>query len=106
MYTLRISQPFVTIWTVARQAPLSMELSRQEYWNGLPFPPLGDLLNTGIEPASLGASAPAGRFFATAPLGKLPHHLIRTAVPRDEGHTLLHCDFIITSYMCIDPVSK
>ena len=32
-------------WTVARQAPLSMEFSRQEYWSGLPFPSPGDLPN-------------------------------------------------------------
>ena len=37
-------------WTVARQAPLSMELPRQEYWNGLPFPSPGDLPNPGIKP--------------------------------------------------------
>ena len=36
-------------WTVACQAPLSMEFSRQEYWNGLPFPPPGDLPDPGIE---------------------------------------------------------
>ena len=34
---------FATLWTVARQAPLSMGFSRQEYWSGLPCPPLGDL---------------------------------------------------------------
>ena len=39
-------------WTVARQAPLSMGFSRQEYWNGLPFPSPGDLPNPGIEPRS------------------------------------------------------
>ena len=33
---------FVTLWTVAHQAPLSMESSRQEYWSGLPFPFPGD----------------------------------------------------------------
>ena len=38
--------------TVARQAPLSMGLSRQEYWSGLPFPPPGDLPNPGIEPGT------------------------------------------------------
>ena len=37
---------------VARQAPLSMEFSRQEYWSGLPFPSPGDLPNTGTEPMS------------------------------------------------------
>ena len=40
---------FVTLWTVARQAPLSMGFSRQEYWNWLPFPSPGDLPNPGIE---------------------------------------------------------
>ena len=42
----------VTPWTVARQAPLSMGFSRQEYWSGLPFPPPGDLPYPGIEPES------------------------------------------------------
>ena len=41
-----------TPWTVARQAPLSMGFSRQEYWNGLPFPSPEDLPNPGIEPGS------------------------------------------------------
>ena len=43
---------FVTLWTAACQAPLSMGLSRQEYWSGLPFPPLGDLPYLVIEPTS------------------------------------------------------
>ena len=41
-------QLFATLWTVACQDPLSMEFSRQEYWNGLPFPPPGDLSDPGI----------------------------------------------------------
>jgi len=45
-------QLFVVPRTVARQVPLSMGLSRQEYWSGLPCLPLGDLPNPGIEPAS------------------------------------------------------
>ena len=45
------AQLFVTLWTVAHQAPLSMGFSRQEYWNGLPCPPPGDLPDPGIEPA-------------------------------------------------------
>ena len=45
-------QLFVTPWTLARKAPLSMGSSRQEYWSGLPCPPPGDLLNPGIEPRS------------------------------------------------------
>ena len=44
---------FPTLWTVARQAPLSTGFSRQEHWNGLPFPPPGDLPDPEIEPTSL-----------------------------------------------------
>ena len=43
----------MTPWTVARQAPLSMEFSRQGYWSGLPLPSPGDLPDSGIEPRSL-----------------------------------------------------
>ena len=43
---------FVTPWTAAYQAPLSMVFSRQEYWSGLPFPSPGDLPDPGIEPGS------------------------------------------------------
>ena len=42
----------VTPWTVAHRAPLSMEFSRQESWNGLPFPSPGDLPEPGTEPGS------------------------------------------------------
>ena len=45
-------QLFVTPWTVAYQAPPSMEFSRQEYWSGLPFPSPGDLPDPEIEPTS------------------------------------------------------
>ena len=45
-------QVFVTLWTVAHQAPLSMGLSGQEYWSGLPFPSLGDLPDSGIKSRS------------------------------------------------------
>ena len=50
--SLSCIQLFVTLWTVARQAPLSMEFSRQEYWSRLPFPPPGDLRDPKIEPTS------------------------------------------------------
>ena len=42
----------VTTWTVARQAPLPMGFSRQEYWSGLPFPSPGDLPDPEIKPRS------------------------------------------------------
>ena len=42
----------LTLWTVIRQAPLSLEFSRQEHWNALPCPPAGDLPDPGIETVS------------------------------------------------------
>ena len=57
---------FATLWTVARQAPLSMGFSRQDYCSGLPFPSPGDLPNPGIEPTSLLSPALAGGFFTTS----------------------------------------
>ena len=52
----------VAPWTVAHQALLSLEFSRQEYWSGSPFPSPGDLPNPGIEPVS---PELAGGFFTT-----------------------------------------
>ena len=49
---LRHAQLFVTLWTVACQASLLMEFSRQKYCSGLPFPSPGDLPYPGIKPAS------------------------------------------------------
>ena len=72
MSTLRHSSHvllIVTPWTVACQSPLSMEFSRQEHWSGLPFPPLGDLPNPGIEPMSLVSPSLVWRFFNIASLG-------------------------------------
>ena len=60
-------QLFATPWTIAHQAHLSMEFSRQEYWSGLPFPPPGDLPDPGVEPTS---PALAGGFFTAEPPGK------------------------------------
>ena len=61
----------VTPWTVARQAPLSMGFSRQEYWSGVPCPPPGDLPNPGIKPAFLLFLAFAGGSLPLVPPGKL-----------------------------------
>ena len=60
-------QLFLTPWTVAHQAPLSMGFSRQEYWKGLPFPSPGDLPDPGIEPAALMPPASADGLFTSAP---------------------------------------
>ena len=73
---------FATLWTVARQAPLSMGFSRQEYWSGLPFPPLGDLPDSKIKPTSITFPALAGRFFTTSDTWKVP--------PSPYTHTHTH----------------
>ena len=62
---------FATSWTVACQAPLSMEFFRQKYWTMLPFP-------TGIEPTYLVILALAGRFFTTEKPGKPSYMYIYT----------------------------
>ena len=59
----------VTFNTLQPQGPLSMGLSRQEYWSGLPFPPPGDIPKPGMEPSS---PALADGFFTTEPPGKPP----------------------------------
>ena len=62
-----VSDSFVTTWTIAHQAPLSMGFPRQEYWSMLPFPSPGDLPDPGIKPTF---PALAGGFFNTEPSGK------------------------------------
>ena len=59
MKSLSHVQLSVTPWTVALQAPPSMEFSRQEYWSGSPFPSPEDLPDPGIEPGSLASQADA-----------------------------------------------
>ena len=56
----------MTLWTVAHQAPLSMQFSRQEYWSGVPCPPPGVLLNSGKELTFLTSPTLAGGFFTTS----------------------------------------
>ena len=55
---------FVTPWTVAHQAPLSMGFFRQEYWSGLPFPSPGDIPDPAIKPRSPSLT---GGFFTAEP---------------------------------------
>ena len=62
-------KPFVTMWTIAHQAHLSMTFSKEEYWNGLPFPSPGDLPHPGIEPGSPALQADS---LSTEPPGKPP----------------------------------
>ena len=62
---------FVTPWTVAHQALLSMGFSRQEYWGGLSFPSPEDLPNPGIKPRSPALQADS---FPAEPPGKERGH--------------------------------
>ena len=60
-----VAQSCATPWTTARQAPLHMGFSRQEYWSGLPFPSPGDPPDPEIEPGS-----PTLQALPSEPLGK------------------------------------
>ena len=68
MYACSLISDSASPWTVDHQAALSMEVSRQEFWSGLPFPTPGNLPHPGMEPtypASLESPALAGAFYAT-----------------------------------------
>ena len=78
-YVLSCVRLFVTLWTVARQALLSVGFSRQEYWSRLPFPSPEVLPNPGIELAS---PALADGFFITEPPGSPgQRHFLNLCVP-------------------------
>ena len=64
-----------TLWTIAHQAPLSMEFPRQEYRCGLPFPSPEDLPYTGIEPTS--PALVGSFFFFFLPLGHQESHSVK-----------------------------
>ena len=66
-HSLTLAQLFVAPWTVAHQAPLAMDFSRQEYWRGLPFPPPGDPLDPRIKPVALVSPVLAGGFLTSEP---------------------------------------
>ena len=70
LITSVLSDSFLTLWTIAHQAPLSMGFSRQEYWSGLPIPSPGDLPNPGMEPVSPVTSALQTDSLPAEPLGK------------------------------------
>ena len=61
-YSVVSNSEFLTLWTVACQAPPSLRFSRQEYWSGLPCPPPGDLPDPGIKAGSACLSCTAGLF--------------------------------------------
>ena len=66
MLSLQSCPTLCSLWTTAPLGPLSMGLSRQEYWSGLPCPPPGNLPYLGIEPMSLMSPALAGGFFTAS----------------------------------------
>ena len=81
-------QLFVSPWTAAHQAPLSMGFSRQEYWSRLPFSSPGGLSNLGIEPPSLAPATLAGGLFTTAPSRK-PNGTISSQNPTWKSCSVL-----------------
>ena len=104
---------FVVPWTVTRQAPQSMEFSRQKYWSGLSFPPPGDLPDAGIKPVSLAPPALAVGFFTTGPPGKpcvclfvfmffpiVIYHRTSSVVPRAIQWDLLFTRPVCTGCIC------
>ena len=70
--SLSVVSNSTTLWTVARQAPLPIEFSRQEYWSRVPFPTPGDLPNSGIGPESLGSPELPDGFFTTSTTWEAP----------------------------------
>ena len=89
-------QLFVTLWTIAHQAPLSMGFSRQEYWTQFPFPSPGDLPDTGIKPAvsdSKIIKASSINFFFFAFIFLIYRVLILTKF--SDGHLQSNC-FLLT----------
>ena len=72
MLSRSVAPDSATLWTVARQAPLSMGFSMREYWGGLPCLPAGDLPDPGIEPVSLTSTALEGGFFITSATWEAP----------------------------------
>ena len=97
-------QFFETVWTVARQAPLSMAFSRQEYWSGLPCPPPGDLPDPGIEPTSLMSPVLAGRFFTT---GITKEEVYTSTKPQSyiQQSTVMHTTLIFEKHIVFKATS-
>ena len=105
MLSRSVMSYFVTPWTVARQAPLSMGFSRQEYWSGLPSPPPGDHSNPGIKPRSPTLQVD---FLPSEPPRKLKNtgvgtlSLLPGIFPTQElNQGLLHCKWILHQLSCL-----
>ena len=82
-----------------------MGFPRQEYWSGLPFPPLEHLPNPEIKPTSLVSPALAGRFFTTSAPWEAPSYIesiINLVVPLAD----IQCDFILVVLLLICHLSS
>ena len=84
---LNCERLFETLWIVARQAPLSMGFSRQEYWSGSPFPSPGDLPDPRIKPN------PADSL-PSEPPGKLIQVCKNFFLVNDIGHKIFVCEVV------------
>ena len=83
-YVLSVVSDSVTPWTAARQVPISMGFSRQEYWSGLPLPPPRNIPDPGIKPASLDSPALAGGFFTIGAIWEALNRRILEKI--SQGH--------------------
>ena len=84
MYSVAQSCPiFVTLWTIALQALLSMGFPRQKYWSGLPSSPPGDLHDPETDPTSLQPPSLAGGLFTNVPPLEAPAEGLVHASPAD-----------------------
>ena len=81
MKLLSCVQLFVSPWTVAHQAPLSLGFPRQEHWSVLPCLPPGDLPFPGIKPAFIMSLALAGSLFTTSTTWEAPLLLVAAKGP-------------------------
>ena len=93
---------FAAPWTVAHQAPLPMEFSRQVHWTGVPFPTPRDLPNPGIEPASLISPALADEFFTGRATWEAHYQdwKLQAKCPNNQGSILALGSYI--SSLCIE----
>ena len=92
---------FATPWTVAHQAPPSMEFSRQEYWSGLPFSSPGDLPDPGIEPGSPALQADA---LLSEPPGKSISFCVQVGIKLNSGFDALSCESLSKCLQLSEPL--
>ena len=96
-----------TPWTVASQAPLSMEFSRQEYWSGFPFPSPGDLPDLRTETTSLASLALEGGIFTAEPAGKTQQKVVlQELMPQNSHQPWTSQDwFLELNYNCVNLIN-